>query len=171
MSAAGAATLGPVSSARALYARFRHVIYETARFGVVGLVGLVVTDGGANLLRYHAGMGRLSSVAVAVATVASIAITFAPSRYWTFRHRQRTGVRRETAVFFAVNGIGVAISEACVGLTYPLHLDGGLSYNIALNVGIALGTLFRYWSYRKWVWRALPPASPAAAQPRETVLC
>src|ERR1022692_3917892 len=83
--------------ARGRYARFRHVIHETARFGVVGLIGLVVTDGGANLLRYHAGMGRLSSVAVP--TIASIAITFAPSRYWTFRHRQRTGVRRETAVF------------------------------------------------------------------------
>jgi putative flippase GtrA len=54
------------------------VIHETARFGVVGLIGLVVTDGGANLLRYHAGMGRLSSVAVA--TIASIAITFAPGR-------------------------------------------------------------------------------------------
>jgi putative flippase GtrA len=141
------------------------VIHEIARFGMVGLTGLVVTDGGANLLRYHAGMGRLSSVAIA--TVAAIAITFAPSRYWTFRHRARTGVRRETAVFFAVNGIGVAISEACVGLTYPLHLDSGMSYNIALNGGIALGTLFRYWSYKRWVWPAgtVAPASPARPAP------
>jgi putative flippase GtrA len=146
------ANVGPVRSARALYARFRHLIHEGARFGVVGLAGLAVTDGGANLLRYQAGMGRLSSVAIA--TVAAIAITFVPSRYWTFRHRERSGVGRETAVFFAVNGIGVAIYEACVGLTYPLHLDSEFSYNIALNGGIALGTLFRYWSYKKWVWPA-----------------
>jgi putative flippase GtrA len=52
-----------------LYARYRTVIVEGARFGVVGLAGLVVTAGGANLLRYQAGLGRIS--AVAIATVAA----------------------------------------------------------------------------------------------------
>lgn len=63
-----------------------------------------------------------------------------------------------------MNGIGVAISEACAGLTHPLHLDGGLSCNTAPGGGIALGTLFRLWSYRKWVWQPQPPApgSPRA---------
>ena len=27
---------------------------------------------------------------------------------------------------------------------------------MALFVGIVLGTLFRFWAYRKWVWRAHP---------------
>jgi len=26
---------------------------------------------------------------------------------------------------------------------------------VAVNLGIGLGTLFRFWSYRKWVW--VPP--------------
>jgi putative flippase GtrA len=62
-----------------------------------------------------------------------------------------------------VNGIGVAISAVPVGLTYPLHLNDGLSYNVALAAGIVLGTLFRYWAYRAWVWRAeaVAPAVPA----------
>lgn len=135
----------------ALYARFRDLIHEGARFGVVGLVGLVVTDGLANLLRYHAGQGRLSSAAIAI-TIAT-AVTFVGNRYWTYRHREHTGLRRETALFFGVNGIGVAITEVPVVLTYPLHLDSGLAYNVAINGGIALATLFRYWSYKKWVWR------------------
>ena len=148
-----------------LYARYRTVIVEAARFGVVGLAGLVVTAGGANLLRYQAGLGRIS--AAAVATVAAMGVTFAGSRYWTYRHRERTGLRREAALFFAVNGIGVAISAVPVGLTYPLHLNDGLSYNVALAAGIVLGTLFRYWAYRAWVWRAtgVAPAAPAARRP------
>jgi putative flippase GtrA len=148
-----------------LYARHRTVIFEGVRFGVVGLAGLVVTAGGANLLRYQAGMGRISAVALA-ATVAT-GVTFAGSRYWTYRHRERTGLGREAALFFAVNGIGVAISAVPVGLTYPLHLNDGLSYNVALAAGILLGTLFRYWAYRMWVWRTEAVAStvPAARRP------
>jgi putative flippase GtrA len=153
-----------VTFVRALYARFRDLIHEGARFGVVGLVGLVVTDGFANLLRYHAGLGRLSAVAIAI--VIATAVTFVGNRYWTYRHRERTGLGRETALFFGVNGVGAAISEVPVVLTYPLHLGSGLSYNIAVNGGIALATLFRYWSYKKWVWRAeTTPAETARPAP------
>jgi putative flippase GtrA len=146
-----------VTFLRALYARFREVIHEGARFGVVGFVGLVVTDGLANLLRYHAGLGELSSFAIGI--VIATAVTFVGNRFWTYRHRERTGLRRETALFFGVNGVGVAISEVPVVLTYLLHRDSGLAYNVAINGGNALATLFRYWSYKKWVWRT--DATPA----------
>ena len=35
---------------------------------------------------------------------------------------------------------------------YGLHMTDPLSYNVANVVGIGLGTLFRLWSYRKWVF-------------------
>jgi putative flippase GtrA len=76
-----------VHSIRAVHAKFRYLIHEAARFGVVGLAGLVVTDGGANLLHYQVGMGKITSTAIAI--LASIPVTFAGSRYWTFRHRER----------------------------------------------------------------------------------
>lgn len=158
----GMATLGTVSSVKALYGRFRDLIHEAGRFGVVGLAGLIVTDSGANLLQYEAGMDRFS--ATAVATIAATAISFVASRYWTFRHRAHSGTGRETVLFFVVNGIGVAISEGCVGLAYALGRTGGLSYNIALNGGIALATLFRYWSYKRWVWPAASAASGRASR-------
>ncbi len=146
--------MGPV---KALYDRFRELIREAARFGVVGLAGLVVTDSGANALQYGAGMDKFS--ATAVATIAATALSFAASRYWTFRHRERSGAGRETVLFFAVNGIGVAITEGCVEVAAALGLTGKVSYNIALDGGIGLATVFRYWSYKRWVWPSAATAS------------
>ena len=46
--------------------------------------------------------------------------------------------------------------------TYVLHLGHDkLAVFVALNLGIALATLFRFWSYRLFVWAARPAASPA----------
>ena len=53
-----------MTSIRVRYARFRRLIHEAGRFGVVGLAGLVVTDGGANLLT---GRAHLNSVAALLA--------------------------------------------------------------------------------------------------------
>src|ERR1700748_3080320 len=97
---------------KTFYGRFRNLISEAGRFAVVGLAGVVITDGGANLLRYDAGLDRFT--AVALAPRAAGAVSLVPSRYWTFPHRERTGLGRETALFFAANAIGVAISEGCV---------------------------------------------------------
>jgi putative flippase GtrA len=156
-----------VTSLLGRYARFRQVIHEIGRFGLVGLVGLVLTDGGANLLTYRVGLNSVAAAAIAI--VAATAVTFAGNRYWTFRHRERCGAGRETLRFFALNAVGIAVSEACVGLTYPLGLGhDGLAYNVALNGGNALATLFRYWSYKRWVWPAAPamPVSPAVSAAR-----
>ena len=153
----GVAIVGTVKLVLALYCRFRDLIHEAARFGVVGLAALAVTDGGANLLHYDAGVDKFS--AVAIATIVATVLSFVASRYWTFRHRDRRGARKETVLFFLVNGVGVAISEGCIGFASALGLTGKISYNVALNGGIALATLFRYWSYRRWVWPAAAAAS------------
>ena len=70
---------------------------------------------------------------------------------------------RETVLFFVLNGTGLGIQLACIGFTnYALGLTDKLASNVALLLGICLGTLFSFWSYRKWVWIA-PTASPALA--------
>src|SRR5579862_4190482 len=146
----------PVSSVRRLYERFRHLIHEGAKFGVVGAIGFVVTDGGTNLLH---GIGWLK--ATVISTIAATVVTYLGSRYWTFRHRERSTIARETVLFFVLNGVGLAITEACLGFTnYALGLKSVVPSNIALFLGIALGTLFRFWSYRRWVWTA--PTAPVA---------
>lgn len=144
-----------MSSIRELYGRFRHLIHEGGKFIVVGGIGTVVTFGVANALpQSH------KYVAVTVATVVATVITYVGNRFWTFKHRQGQGTTRESAIFFILNGVGLLIYYACIWLIQDVAgLKGKLWYNAALVVGTGLGTLFRFWSYRKWVWLA-PSATP-----------
>ena len=151
-----------MSFALRLYERFRVLIHEAAKFGVVGLAGFIVSLGGADVLRYGAGVGKYK--AVIAATVLATVVTFVGNRYWAFRHRERTGMGRETVLFFVFNGIGLLIQLACVAIVQDgLNLQGKIAYNAANLVGIGLGTLFRFWSYRKWVWRTQDPAAGVQA--------
>lgn len=151
--------------ARRLYWRFRQLIHEGAKFLVVGGVGLVVTNGVYGLL-HGRGVGPVTSATIA--TIIASIVTYVGNRYWSFRHRKRTGVAREGTIFLVLNGIGILIQDAAVAFNaYVL----GLPHNkvaevIALNAGIALATVFRFLSYRRWVWQASAgrPA-PAAPQP------
>ncbi|HUY44855.1 MAG TPA: GtrA family protein [Streptosporangiaceae bacterium] len=143
-----------MSIIRGLYTRFRQLIHEGAKFGVVGLIGVAISFGGATVLRFDVGLGKYTSVTVATGVATLVA--FIGNRYWTFRHRERVGTARETVMFFALNGVGLIIQYACIGIAQDaLGLPGTLSYNIANLIGIALGTLFRFWAYRKWVWASL----------------
>jgi putative flippase GtrA len=158
-----------VDSARSLYLRFRQLIHEGAKFGVVGIIGVIITDGGTNLLKSHASMSWLE--ATTVATVVATAFAYVASRYWTFRHRERTNVRRETIMFFVLNGIGLLIQLACVDfVVHVLGEQGKVPANIALLVGIALGTIFRWFSYRKWVWADKPKDAPVGHESLDPVL-
>jgi putative flippase GtrA len=139
-----------VSTVRGLYERFRHLIHEGSKFLVIGALGTVITFGVANALH---GIGRYK--AVTIATILATAFTYLGNRYWSFKHRQGQGTVRDSAVFFVLNGIGLLIYYGCIGLTDLAGLGKSkLWYNIALVVGTGLGTLFRFWSYRKWVWVA-----------------
>jgi putative flippase GtrA len=148
-----------VGSARRLYERFRQLIHEGAKFGIVGIVGVIITDGGTNALRsgYHVGWLTANVLATTAATV----FAFVANRQWTFRHRERNSVRREGPLFFLFNAIGLLIQLACLGFTtHLLGLTGKFPANVAILVGIVLATFFRFWSYTKWVWtdkRQSPP--------------
>jgi putative flippase GtrA len=152
-----------VSFVRGLYERFRQLIHEAAKFGVIGVIGLLVTNVGYGLLHSSLGIGPVT--ATTIATIVAMIVTYVGNRYWSFRHRERTNVAREGVIFFVLNGIGLLIQDAVVAFNYYIL---GYGHNkaaefIALNVGIALATLFRFWSYRKWVWHApAPPAGDAA---------
>jgi putative flippase GtrA len=139
-----------VNSVRDAYQRFRHLIHEGAKFLTIGLVGTVVTFVVANALH---SLGKY--VAVTIATILATALSYLGNRYWTFRHRQGQGTARDSTMFFVLNGIGLLIYYACIGLTDVAGLGNSRAwYNAALVVGTFLGTLFRFWSYRKWVWKA-----------------
>ena len=143
-----------MSRVRELYERFRLLIHEGAKFLIIGAIGVVVYNLVDNAL-LSIGWLKAATVAVIVTTITS----YVANRYWSFRHRERTTVPRETTMFFLLNGAGLLIQWAVVGFTYyGLGETSKLSNFLANNIGIVLGTLFRFWSYRKWVWAAPHPA-------------
>ncbi len=151
-----------MSFALRLYERFRVLIHEAAKFGVVGMAGFIVSLGGADVLHFDLGVGKYK--AVVTATIAATVVTFLGNRYWAFRHRERVGMGRETVLFFVFNAIGLLIQLACVAIVVDgAGLQGKVWYNLANLTGIGLGTLFRFWSYRKWVWRTQDPAARVRA--------
>jgi putative flippase GtrA len=132
---------------------------ELTKFGIVGGLAVLIADIGTNVLHFQAGLGPL--VSNVIATVVATAVSYVGNRYWTFRYRQRTNVRREGILFLVLNGIGLLIQLACLGFgSYVLGLQDRLSYNIFLLIGIGLATVFRYGAYKKWVWRAQPSRQP-----------
>jgi putative flippase GtrA len=151
-----------VSTTRELYGRFRQLIHEGGKFLVIGLLGTIVTFGVANVLPHH---GASDYLAITIATIVATIVTYVGNRYWTFSHRQGQGNTRDTVVFFILNGVGLLIYYACLGIRDLAGLDGKLWYNVALVVGTGLGTLFRFWSYRKWVWVAVAEQPPVVTGP------
>jgi len=142
-----------VTIVRGLYMRFRQIIHEFAKFGIIGVIGLAITNFGYALLHSH-GVGPVTSTTIA--TIVATAVAYIGNRYWSFRHRERTSVPREGTIFFVLNGIGLLIQDAVVAFNaYVLHLEHHkLAEFVALNTGIAIATVFRFWSYRRYVWAA-----------------
>lgn len=145
------------SAPRRLYDRFAHLIHELGKFGAVGLVGLVIDVAIFNLLR-RADVEPLTSATISMAIAATAA--FVGNRFWTWRERERTGLRREYTLYFVFNAIGLLIALVVLAInSYVLApiwpvFGTTLSENIAKQlIGGALGSVFRFWSYRNIVFR------------------
>jgi putative flippase GtrA len=143
--------MGRVSVLRRLYAQWHRLIHEFTKFGIIGVVNTVLDLGLANV--FHVGFGLGPMTSKALSTVVAATSSYFMNRHWTFRHRARTGLRREYGLFFLLNGIGLVIAEAIIGFTrYALGFEGVVAFNVAQIVGLVLGTIFRFWSYRRWVF-------------------
>jgi putative flippase GtrA len=142
--------------------RFAELIPELAKFGVVGLIGSVIDLGGAAYL--HGDVGIEAMAAKALSITAATVVTYLGSRFWTFRHRVNQALLREGMLFIALNVVGLVIAEAAIAFTtYGLGAKSALAYNAASVAGTGLGTIFRYFSYKKWVFLAGAPGAAVAA--------
>lgn len=151
-----------------LHRRFATLIAELTRFGLIGTLGLIIDLGGAALLHGKAGFGPLIAKAIS-ASVATV-VSYTGHRLWTFRHRASQSIPRGGLIFFGLNLIGLVISLLVIAIvTGPLDQHSLAAYNAAQVIGVLLGMLFRYWSYRRWVFLAFEPAE-AALQPAPAAL-
>lgn len=154
-----------MTALRGLYARLRSIIAELAKFGAVGAVGVVVNVAVFNLCIHSMELQTVRSGVIA--TAVAIGTNYLGNRYWTYRHCDKSQRTREISLFMLFSGIGLVIENGILALShYGLDYTSPLADNIAKNVvGLGIGTLFRFWSYRTWVFR-----TQAAVQAAEELL-
>ncbi|CAM5691495.1 Membrane protein OS=Streptomyces fumanus OX=67302 GN=GCM10018772_33140 PE=3 SV=1 [Streptomyces fumanus] len=98
-----------------------------------------------------------------VATVVAIVFNYIGFRYFTYRDRDKSRRTKEMTLFLLFSAVGLVIENGLLYLaTYGFGWDSPLQSNIFKFVGIGVATLFRFWSYRTWVFRALPDRDGAA---------
>ena len=143
----------PTGLGARLVARVRALFSELSKFGTVGAMSFLLDLAVFNAVLLATDKPLTAKV---LSTLVSATNAFLLNRAWSFKHRQRTSMRREYALFAVLNGIGLAIALTCLGIShYVLGFESQLADNIAANgVGLVLGTAFRFWSYRRFVWAA-----------------
>ncbi len=148
--------------------RYQALIRELGKFGTVGGISFAIDVVIFNVL-LQAGFETL--IAKTISTVIATTFAFAGNRFWTWRDRAHTNMARQYTVFFVLNAIGLGIGLACLAIShYGLgQLSPVFQTQLADNisgqlVGTAAGSLFRFWSYRRFVF---PAATPPGTPPRQ----
>jgi putative flippase GtrA len=147
-----------VARMRHLYASFRSLIHELAKFGIVGAVNYVLDVGLFNLLLAE-GLQHKPLTAKTISTVVAATSSYFMNRHWTWRNRARSGLLREYGLFIVLSGVALVITVGCLAFgEYVLHQQSWLARNFWGNVvGIAAAMVWRFWSFKRWVFRAPEP--------------
>lgn len=133
----------------------RNAAPQLAAFGGIGFLAFLVDVGGYNLLRATVMPDQVIWAKVVSVSIAT-GVAWLGHRFVTFRATRRPAVAKELLLFLLANGGGLLIAAACLFVShYVLGFTSALADNISGNVvGLILGTLFRYFTYRFLVFRS-----------------
>lgn len=127
-------------------------------FLVVGGLAFVVDAVTFNLLAFgFTGYGPLYEsplVAKTIAIVVATVVTYVGNRYWTFGTRHLERKMSRYVIFVLLNVAAIAIQLGCLGFSrYVLGFEGVVADNISGTlIGQAAATLFRFFTYDRWVF-------------------
>ncbi|NEB77712.1 GtrA family protein [Streptomyces sp. SID14478] len=153
---------GTSSPTGTLRLRFTALAREVAKFGVVGALGVLVNFAVFNLMRHGTDLQVVR--ASVIATVVAIVFNYVGFRYFTYRDRDKSGRAKELTLFLLFSIVGLVIENGVLyAATYGFGWDSSLQSNVFKFLGMGLATLFRFWSYRTWVFRALPAREAVAS--------
>ena len=134
------------------------------KFGIIGGLNVVVNWVTFNLLlllpMFADGQLKAKVIATAIAVISS----YYMNRHWTYKDRDKSAAHREFVLFVGFNLAGMLIELAVMAMTkYVFGLTSWLAINVAFVIGLGLGTVFRFFTYRTWVFTHAEDAEPAAA--------
>ncbi|GAA1839666.1 hypothetical protein GCM10009687_00640 [Asanoa iriomotensis] len=148
---------------RLLPERWNKLLSEALKFGIVGGINLVINFAVFNALAltiFHGGQLKANVVATVFATFTS----YFMNRHWTYRDRPKSAMRRETTLFVLFNFTGLVIELGVLGIAkYGLGTESLLVLNVFKFLGIGIATVFRFYTYRTFVFRAAPEPEPEPA--------
>lgn len=141
---------------RLLPERWQKFVHEALKFGIVGGINTVINYAVFNALAltvFRNGQLKATVIATVVATITS----YLMNRHWTYRDRPSSALKREYALFFLFNATGLVIELGVLAAAkYGLGVTSLLMLNVAKTGGVLLATLFRFWSYRTFVFQPVP---------------
>ncbi|MFJ8044646.1 GtrA family protein [Kitasatospora sp. NPDC096147] len=133
---------------------------EALGFAIVGLSGV-----GVNFLVFWiliSGFGFAPVRSNVVATLIAIGTNYLGYRYWLYKDRDAASRKREILLFLVFSGAGMLIETGILGFSrYVLGFDSHFAQLVAKTVGLGVGTVFRFVSYRTWVFKAIPELTEA----------
>ena len=137
---------------------------EMAKFGVVGIVGVVI-----QLVVFRILLESMPGASVranVIATLVAIGTNYIGYRYWVYRDTDPKTRSREITLFLILSGIGLVIQNAVLyALTYGLDIHGKSLAVVFTLIGIGVATLFRFWAYRTFVFTRSAEADGAVTGP------
>ncbi|MGY1808567.1 GtrA family protein [Blastococcus sp. SYSU D00669] len=144
---------------------------EASGFALVGAFGLAVDIGGYNALVHLGGDGLLDDqplLAKTISLVAGTSVAYFGNRFWTYRDRPRGRMAVEYTLYMALSAVALGLSLVCLAVSrYVLGLTSAVADNVSANVvGLALGSLFRFLTYRRFVFPEDPARGPARSPRR-----
>ena len=100
-----------------------------------------------------------------LANCVGMVISFYGSSRYAFRHRHAAGTAGGVVRYVEVNLASFVIPMACLWVTRNvLGWDSALADNVSANVvGAFLGMLFRFWAFRRFVFKREPAGLTARA--------
>ena len=149
---------------------------EGAKFTGVNILATVVALVGFNLLThgvlgwFHGPMNQRPLSAYVAANSLGMLISFFGSRYYVYKHREPIGPGGGFVNYAVVNLSSFVLPVGCLWLTRNVfEWDSALADNLSGNiVGAGMAMVFRFWAFRKFVFKVQPPIfrRPLGPNPR-----
>ncbi|CCH34882.1 GtrA family protein [Actinosynnema sp. NPDC047251] len=134
---------------------------ELLKFAVVGGTCFVI-DTAIFLVLKTTVLAEKPVTAKIVATLVATIVSYVLNREWSFRTRGGRERHHEAALFFLVNGIGIALNSLPLWASrYLLHLqephisrigEEVADFVSAQIIGTLIAMAFRWYGYKKWVF-------------------